>query len=323
MKWENITYYEIENAQNKNEYTEYQIIEALNITPKQYRELKNNKISKIEIKSQLDEIKTELLKIDIRNLTKYGERDYSPEEIKNICREYRVNITTFIKRIIGNNKNPLLTKRTLDSKDGKIYIGKQKQISNDLIQKIYLKKDKKIENLARMIAQMYGRSHNFEDLKQEAYLKIIECGGKIETNLSYDENLIINVLMKSLKYSMFNYLMKNKIEGSLIQINENGEFDLLDVIEDNTYNPDYLIETENSLRIEDITDEHREVYTTLKKYLDLMCYDRNKGLEKVSKHLNMTIEKLMQKLIEIQQIILDSELVKIDSKGRVILNEVY
>lgn len=174
-----------------------------------------------------------------------------------------------------------------------------------------------------MIAQMYGRSHNFEDLKQEAYLKIIECGGKIETNLSYDENLIINVLMKSLKYSMFNYLMKNKTEGSLIQINENGEFDLLDVIEDNTYNPDYLIETENSLSIEDITDEHREVYTTLKKYLDLMCYDRNKGLEKVSKHLNMTIEKLMQKLIEIQQIILDSELVKIDSKGRVILNEVY
>lgn len=174
-----------------------------------------------------------------------------------------------------------------------------------------------------MIAQMHGRVHSFEDLKQEAYLRIIESGGKIETNLAYDENLIINVLMKSINYSMFNYLSKNRIEGSLIQITENGEFDLLDVIEDNTYNPSYLIEGESSMGIEDITDEHREVYIMIKKYIDIICCDRNKGLEKVSENLNIPIEILKRKIIELQQITIDSELVKFDSKGRVLLNEVY
>lgn len=253
---ENITANEIENIQKKKGYTEYQIKEALNITTAQYRKLKNNKIHKIEIISQKEKIKTELLKIDIKNLTKYGDRDYSSEEITNICKEYGISITTFIKRVVGNKKNPLLTKRTLTSKNGKIYLGKQKQISNDLIQKIYLKQDKKIENLAKIIAQMYGRPNSFEDLKQEAYLRIIESGGKIETNLSYDENLIINVLMKSTKYYMFNYLIKNKSERSLIQRTANGEFDLLDIIEDNTYNPDYLIEYEKGLTMEDMIEAY-------------------------------------------------------------------
>ena len=74
------------------------------------------------------------------------------------------------------------------------------------MEKIYMKKDKTIENLAKMIAQMYGQIYNFEDLKQEVYLKLMESGGIIETNLAYDENLIINSLMKGIKYPMYNFL---------------------------------------------------------------------------------------------------------------------
>ena len=92
---------------------------------------------------------------------------------------------------------------------------------------------------------MYGRLNNFEDLKQEVYLKLIENGGKIETNLSYDQNLVINVLMKGIKYAMFNYLSKNKFEISLIQQTADGYFDLLDIIEDNTYNPQEVFENSN------------------------------------------------------------------------------
>ena len=108
--------------------------------------------------------------------------------IMNICKEYNIGINTFIKEIIGNKKNPELTRKVFNISDEKIYLGKQKQISNELIEKIYLTKDKTIEKLAIVIAQMYGRLNNFEDLKQEVYLKLIENGGKIETNLSYDQN---------------------------------------------------------------------------------------------------------------------------------------
>ena len=128
-----------------------------------------------------------------------------------------------------------------------------------------MKKDKTIENLAKMIAQMYGQIYNFEDLKQEVYLKLMESGGIIETNLAYDENLIINSLMKGIKYPMYNYLSKNKNENSLIQMTNEGEFDLLNVIEDNTYNPEYLVQCTDSIDdIEEITNEHVEFYKILK-----------------------------------------------------------
>ena len=58
----------------------------------------------------------------------------------NICKEYNIGINTFIKEIIGNKKNPELTRKVFNISDEKIYLGKQKQISNELIEKIYLTK---------------------------------------------------------------------------------------------------------------------------------------------------------------------------------------
>lgn len=321
---DNITLNEIENAKIEKGYTDYQIKEALNISTKQYRELKNKKINKLEIMSEKEKIKIELLKIDLENLKKFGERDYSSDEVKNICKEYEISLNTFIKNIIGNKKNPQITKKMINKANGKIYLGKKKQISNELLEKIYTKKDKTIENLSKMIAQMYGMYYNFEDLKQEVYLNLIECGGIIETNLSYDENLIINILMKGIKYPMYNYLSKNKYEASLIQTTIDGEFDLLNVVEDNTYNPECLIQYEDDWEnIDEVTNEHREFYKTLKRYSDLIIDNRSKGFEKLGKIFNINFETVTQKVLEIQALILKSQLVKVDSKGRVILNEVY
>ena len=296
------------------------------ITLKEVKKAKEDKgYTKLKKISPKDKVKADLLKIDIENLSKFGDRDYSTEEIMNICKEYNIGINTFIKEIIGNKKNPELTRKVFNISDGKIYLGKQKQISNELIEKIYLTKDKTIEKLAIVIAQMYGRLYNFEDLKQEVYLKLIENGGKIETNLSYDQNLVINVLMKGIKYAMFNYLSKNKFEISLIQQTADGYFDLLDVIEDNTYNPQDVFENSNTdtlLSSEDITDQHREFYEVLKRYSDILIDNREKGLEKIAQIFDISVETVMQKMIELQTIAINSKLVKFDSKGRVLLNEV-
>lgn len=320
-----ITLKEVKKAKEDKGYTDYQIKESLGLKQKQYRELIKGKEIKLKEISQKDKVKADLLKIDIENLSKFGDRDYSTEEIMDICKEYNIGINTFIKEIIGNKKNPELTRKVLNISDGKIYLGKQKQISNELIEKIYLTKDKTIEKLAIVIAQMYGRLNNFEDLKQEVYLKLIENGGKIETNLSYDQNLVINVLMKGIKYAMFNYLSKNKFEMSLIQQTVDGYLDLLDIIEDNTYNPQDVFENSNTdtlLSSEDITDQHREFYEVLKRYSDILIDNREKGLEKIAQIFDISVETVMQKMIELQTIAINSQLVKLDSRGRVLLNEV-
>ena len=320
-----ITLKEVKKAKEDKGYTDYQIKESLGLKQKQYRELIKGKEIKLKKISPKDKVKADLLKIDIENLSKFGDRDYSTEEIMNICKEYNIGINTFIKEIIGNKKNPELTRKVFNISDGKIYLGKQKQISNELIEKIYLTKDKTIEKLAIVIAQMYGRLNNFEDLKQEVYLKLIENGGKIETNLSYDQNLVINVLMKGIKYAMFNYLSKNKFEISLIQQTADGYFDLLDVIEDNTYNSQDVFENSNTdtlLSSEDITDQHREFYEVLKRYSDILIDNREKGLEKIAQIFDINVETVMQKMIALQTIAINSQLVKFDSKGRVLLNEV-
>lgn len=325
-----ITLKEVKKAKEDKGYTDYQIKESLGLKQKQYRELIKGREIKLKKISPKDKVKADLLKIDIENLSKFGDRDYSTEEIMNICKEYNIGINTFIKEIIGNKKNPELTRKVFNISDGKIYLGKQKQISNELIEKIYLTKDKTIEKLAIVIAQMYGRLNNFEDLKQEeVYLKLIENGGKIETNLSYDQNLVINVLMKGIKYAMFNYLSKNKFEISLIQQTADGYFDLLDVIEDNTYNPQDVFENSNTdtlLSSEDITDQHRDFYDVLKRYSYLMIdnrkNNRKKGLEKISQVFDISVEMVMKKISELQMIAINSKLVKFYSKGRVLLNEV-
>lgn len=53
-----------------------------------------------------------------------------------------------------------------------------------------------------------------------------------------------------------------------------------------------------------------------------MIDNREKGLEKISQVFDISVEMVMKKISELQMIAINSQLVKFDSKGRVLLNEV-
>lgn len=60
----------------------------------------------------------------------------------------------------------------------------------------------------------------------------------------------------------------------------------------------------------------------LKRYSDILIDNREKGLEKISQVFDISVEMVMKKISELQMIAINSKLVKFDSKGRVLLNEV-
>ena len=60
----------------------------------------------------------------------------------------------------------------------------------------------------------------------------------------------------------------------------------------------------------------------IKRYSDILIDNREKGLEKISQVFDISVEMVMKKISELRMIAINSQLVKFDSKGRVLLNEV-
>lgn len=54
-----------------------------------------------------------------------------------------------------------------------------------------------------------------------------------------------------------------------------------------------------------------------------MIDDRNKRVKKLSEILNINLETVEKKVLKIQELMQKSQLVKIDSNSRVLLNKVY
>lgn len=75
----------------------------------------------------------------------------------------------------------------------------------------------------------------------ELYLR---CGNIVQ-NFYFDINVLFNILMDKAKYYMFNiYRKKYKIEKTISynNLSEKNNLDYLNVLKDNTYNPEILLD---------------------------------------------------------------------------------
>ena len=117
---------------------------------------------------------------------------------------------------------------------------------------------------------------------------------------------------------MLSYLNRYQKQLGLIVKTQTGELNLLDIIEDNTYNPDLLIEERRNMTIEDITEIHAEIVEQLKIHSYLIMENREKGIRKIAEILEIDKDELEEKILEIQIIIFKSGLVRYDKKGRLI-----
>ena len=103
-KKEIMTYEELKQIKNSTGYTDFYIRTCLDLSKTKYDALKKGKIKQYRLLEEKKKRQIDELKIDLKYLNQYGARDYSKQEIKTLCKEYKVEEKLFLMYVVGKPK---------------------------------------------------------------------------------------------------------------------------------------------------------------------------------------------------------------------------
>lgn len=255
--------------------------------------------------------KLKVLKLDMKYV--YGERNYTKEEIKNICKVYGVKAKDYLKNLSKNVKRYKHVKQALrKNKDG-IYIGKEHPISHNFAEENV----EKIKNLCKKLTQQYFYYPNLkndeEDMVQDACLLILEKGGSIEKNFNYDEKLLFNFLASKVKY----YIMSKRHRRIPEIVWENIEKFQENILPYEEWDDDIMLELIEA-KDERIKIIHQKVMRILCLNKDFVYRYRETAYKIIAYKLNIPMEHLLKVMNEIGMLMLEYKLAKMCQDGRII-----
>lgn len=232
-----MTYQELQDIKNGTSYPDFYIRTCFDISKIKYDALKNGKRKKIILLEESKKRRIDELKIDLKYLAKYGQRDYTKEEIKRLCQDYEIEEKLFLQYVVGKVTLYPYYQKAYDQENAILFIGDEKQATNEFIERNFYQIEKNINQLIYHLAKIYQCWNEIDNLRSIAYVKIVEEGGKYEVNFSYNPEIAIRLISKMCKYEMMKYLFKVPKELGLIQEIKGNEINLLDTIPDFTYDP--------------------------------------------------------------------------------------
>lgn len=301
---ENITYGcritldQIENIRSKYELQLNEALYVLGLTRYSYDSLKRGsgyftivkdieKYSTTQIISQLME----------------KERYYSKEEIEKICIDNKISVRDFIDYIIGrgiyfglDNYEKIL------SETGRIWIGSKKAVSDGFVAENY----ERLEKIAKSIGKRLYYNDNIdkgrfsiEDLKQEAWVCMLERCGDLEKNYEGDQafrliysrtrRIMMNNSTLKVKTVSVSGFYKNAKERRLKADDKNVDLDIKDEKVD--------VEGEALEKFE--KEKRSENPSSVIEYLsDLVGkgYDRETALEQTAQKFNLDKKSMVKEL---------------------------
>lgn len=255
--------------------------------------------------------KLKILKLDMKYI--YGERNYTKEEIKNICKFYGVKSKDYLRNLSKNVKRYTYIKQALrKNKDG-IFIGKEHPISHKFAEE----NGEKIETLCKKLTQKYFYypylKNEEEDMVQDACLLILEKGGSIEKNFSYNPKLLFDLLANKVKY----YIMSKRHREFPEILWENIEKFQENSLTYEVWNDDMMLELIEA-KDERIKTIHQEVMQILYYNKDFVYQYRENAYQIIAYKLNIPIEHLENVINEIGELMLEYKLAKLCRDGRII-----
>lgn len=224
-KLEVISYDEFLELKLKMNLKESPLKRILGITNYKYYQLKNEMVSKIRIRNMKLKHTVDLIKIDLKYLSQYGERYYTKAELEKICKKRYISLNSFLKYYSSNPKHYKFNKMVIERNEKGFWIGEKIQVSNEFINENYEHIKLRIKKTFYKVSNMMGYVTWGEDIVQDTIGVLYEKCGNIEKNFEFDTKLMYNILMVKAKYFMINFCKKEYKE------NENLHYDGFESVE--------------------------------------------------------------------------------------------
>lgn len=242
----------------------------------------------------------------------YKERFYTSAELRKLCRKYNIKFDEFLKNLSTNvNRYPYI-KQALKKNNKGIYIGEEHQLSRNFEKKYA----KRIENMCRRITNQYCYSSYLytekQDIAQEAIMLILQKGGNIEKNFSYDEDLLFNLFASKVKYFVIGKRNKRYQEILLDNFEQcKGIYDEYDIFDKDSKDSVYSIDSGIKLI-------HQHVMKIFNDNKDYIYYNRRNAYKIIAYKLTISIEELRKIVQEIRYIYLKYGFAKECKDGSII-----
>ena len=290
--------------------TDTLIRKTLSISASSYANLMSGKIKRVRIIFQDVKLKVDCIKMDIRY--EHGEGNYSGAQLRKMCRNYGLDFDELLKNISGNINRYTYLKQALKENDDGIYIGEEHGLSDEFLKKY----DEKLKSMCEKItrANCYFSHLNDEksDIAQEAFILLLEKGGTIEKNYSYNKDLLFGLLGKKVKCFVIGKRNERYREVLLDNFDFCGKtYDEYNIFNENL--EDFFVPLDE--RIKPI---HRDLMQIFNDNKDYIYYHRENAYKVISYRLKISTEVIKQTVNEIQEMYIEYNFAKECKNGTVI-----
>lgn len=226
----------------------YSLLQMLGITVYKYKKMKNDINYEVMIKDMYTKHIVDLIKIDLKYKIKISQY-LSICRIKNMCKKGGITINQFAEYYNNNPKHYKFNLMIVEKSSKGFWISLDTKIPDEFINNYYYEITHRLIKVANKVSIIIGCNIYNEDLVQETMNELYLQCGNIVKNFYFDMNVLFNILMAKAKYYMFNiYRKKYKTENivSYNSFSEKNSLDYINSFEDSTYDPQILLDSENS-----------------------------------------------------------------------------
>lgn len=304
-----VTKSEIKEIQKETKASNCIIQETLSIHSQNFNLLIGDRIQMTRIIFSDINRKAFLLKMDC--LYYDTKKFHTKKELMRRTKKMGIPFDAFIKNLHSNVKHYPYNLLALEKNKKGLYIGKEHPMSNLYIEEKQEEIKKIIELKFWQYCSMYPFKYDEENIKAEVFFKIMEKGGILEKNFSFDEKLFMSLITNKIKYFIWNECQK--VRRRQIYLNQYKQ-ELVST---------YQIE-EDDKKTNQITQLFQEeIYLSILMYVEeneeMIRLDRKSAYELIAKKMQVEYAFLIQKLEEIQKRILENEAAKRCKNGTIII----